>query len=69
MARLHYQSPDLVVDEKIRALRKEHPRAYFSWTPDEEEIFNEMMAAHLSVEEISTLLKRQPSAIRGRFGL
>ncbi len=69
LARLHYQSPDLVVDEKIRELRNEHPRAYFSWTPEEEEIFNEMMAAHLSVEEISMLLKRQPRAIKGRFGL
>lgn len=69
VARLHFQSPDLVVDEKIRQLRETHPRAYFSWTKDEEEIFNEMRAAGLGVQEMSAILKRQPSAIKGRFGV
>ena len=69
VARLHFQSPDLKVDEKIRTLRETHARAYFSWTTDEEEIFNEMVAAGLTIEAISTILKRQPSAIKGRFGV
>lgn len=69
VARLRFQSPDLKVDGQIRAIRELHPRAYYSWTTEEEAIYNEMVAAGLMIEEISMILKRQPSAIKGRFGV
>jgi len=44
-----------------------HPRAYSKWSPEEDAYLTELQEAGASTEEISSLLHRQPGAIRNRI--
>ena len=64
-------SPPLAVsspsDERLQAIRQEHPRAYEKWTPEEDE---ELLSLHAAATPLSGLVahfQRQPSAVRSRL--
>ena len=51
----------------IERVRKEHPRAYLRWSPEEDALFLEMIDKGMARLAISVVLQRQPSAIAARF--
>jgi phosphatidylserine/phosphatidylglycerophosphate/cardiolipin synthase-like enzyme len=52
---------------KIIEARKRHPRAYESWSDEEDELVSQWFQRGLSPEVIANLTGRQPSAIEGRL--
>ncbi|MCB9168863.1 MAG: hypothetical protein H6597_03275 [Flavobacteriales bacterium] len=51
----------------IEKLRREHPRAYLRWTPEEDALILEMLDKGMARLAISEVLQRQPSAIVSRI--
>jgi DNA-binding CsgD family transcriptional regulator len=51
----------------LAAIRRQHPRAYESWTADEEDRLTELVGAGTTPEEIALVLQRQAGAIRSRM--
>ena len=54
-------------NERLEAIRRQHPRAYEPWSPDEEARLLAMRRNGESTETIAGELQRQPSAIRSRL--
>ena len=52
---------------QLDKIRRQHPRAYEIWTPEEEARLSQAIGSGRTVEEISVLLERQSSAIRSRM--
>lgn len=51
----------------VNEIRKEHPRAYEKWDPEEEEALGVKYREGLSVSELAIIFQRQPGAIRSRL--
>jgi hypothetical protein len=51
----------------LAAIRRQYPRAYESWTADEEDRLTELVRAGTTPEEIAVTLQRQVGAIRSRM--
>jgi phosphatidylserine/phosphatidylglycerophosphate/cardiolipin synthase-like enzyme len=51
----------------IEKVRKQHPRAYLRWTPEEDALFLEMLDKGMARLAICGVLQRQPSAIASRI--
>lgn len=51
----------------LEAIRREHPRAYESWTEEEEARLRKERAQGKTVEDLAKLFQRQPGAIRSRL--
>ena len=54
-------------NERLEAIRRQHPRAYEPGTPDEEARLLALQQRGASIEMIAEELQRQPSAIRSRL--
>lgn len=54
-------------EERIARIKEKYPRAYESWSKDEEQKLIELHLASKTTEEISAELQRQPGAIRSRL--
>lgn len=52
---------------RTAAIQERHPRAYASWSSDEDQQLRELAEAGHDVDEISGQLQRQPAAIRSRM--
>lgn len=63
MIRLEWGIKTYTVEE----VRKNHKQAYAKWTREEEELLINSLAEGLNVEEIATMLERQPGAIASRI--
>ncbi|MBK9076609.1 MAG: hypothetical protein IPL77_16855 [Flavobacteriales bacterium] len=50
----------------IERVRKQHPRAYMSWTAEEDALVVDMLAKGMARLAMSEVLQRQPSAIASR---
>ncbi len=50
----------------IERVRKQHPRAYMSWTTEEDALVVDMLAKGMARLAMSEVLQRQPSAIASR---
>jgi broad-specificity NMP kinase len=48
-------------------VRSKYPRAYEKWSKSEEEILDQLYNEGTSIEEISIVLQRQPTALRSRL--
>ena len=59
--------PQLTASDRLDEIRKQHPRAYEPWTPEEETQLTELHAAGVSVADIAISLGRQPGAIESRL--
>ena len=54
-------------DRRLAEIRRAHPRAYEQWSSDEDARLTTLVRAGESVEQISHLLQRQPTAINSRL--
>ncbi|MCY3886775.1 MAG: ATP-dependent DNA helicase [Chloroflexi bacterium] len=54
-------------NKRLAAIRRQHPRAYKPWAPNEEARLLALQQRDESVETIARELQRQPSAIRSRL--
>ena len=54
-------------DERLQAIKEEHPRAYEKWTPEEDEELLSLHAAATPLSRLVTHFQRQPSAVRSRL--
>lgn len=52
---------------RLAAIQEQHPRAYAPWSQEEDLQLRQLVRAGLSVNDISSRLQRQPSAIRSRI--
>jgi hypothetical protein len=52
---------------KLDDIRKNHPRAYEKWAPEEDARLKSLHGLKKSIPEIAALLHRQPGAIRSRL--
>ena len=53
--------------ERLSEIKLKHPKAYEKWTDEEDKKLRNLMKAKKSVQDISVILERQPSAIRSRI--
>lgn len=53
--------------DRISKIREKHPKAYFPWTVEEDEMLEKAYCESKSVDEMSKSFQRQPSAIRSRL--
>jgi len=51
----------------LTKLRKEHPRAYVKWEPDEDDNLKRLFQQGKNFKELSEILMRQPGAIISRL--
>ncbi|MBI2314770.1 hypothetical protein HYU93_01795 [Candidatus Daviesbacteria bacterium] len=51
----------------IKQLRSKYPKAYELWAKDEEDSLKELWAHNKTIKEISSILQREPGAIRSRL--
>ena len=54
-------------NERLAAIRQQHPRAYEPWAPDEEARLLSMHKGDETIKTIARELQRQPSAIQSRL--
>ena len=54
-------------NERLAAIRQQHPRAYEPWVPDEEARLLSMHKGGETIKTIAAELRRRPSAIRSRL--
>ena len=54
-------------NERLAAIRQQHPRAYEPWAPDEEACLLSMHKGGETIKTIAAELRRRPSAIRSRL--
>lgn len=52
---------------RIDEIKDQYKKAYQKWNPQEENLLRLLFNDKLSIEDISSRLQRQPSAIRGRL--
>jgi DNA-directed RNA polymerase specialized sigma24 family protein len=52
---------------RLKDIRKQYPRAYEKWEPEEDDLLAEKYYEGLSVAEIAAFLERKPGAIRARL--
>ena len=52
----------------LERVRKSHARAYERWSASEDQQLKKLYESGRSVDEIASMLQRQPSAIRSRLG-
>ena len=48
-------------------IKRQFPKAYEQWTPDEDEKLKKQYAVGLSIPELAAFFQRQKSAIRSRL--
>jgi DNA-binding CsgD family transcriptional regulator len=60
-------TPSISNEERHAKIRQKYPRAYMSWSNEEERELINLFESNLSTKEIATQLQRQPSAIRSRL--
>lgn len=53
--------------KRLAEIRKRYPRAYISWTAEEEERLLANLSNGVPMDELANLLERRPSAIRSRL--
>lgn len=51
----------------IYEIRKEHPNAYEKWSPKDDSELEKLFCEKKTIDELSSIFKRQPSAIRARI--
>ncbi|HUT36237.1 MAG TPA: hypothetical protein VNE39_22300 [Planctomycetota bacterium] len=51
----------------LASIRRNYPRAYEKWTPEEEAHLRELAARGSSIRELAAQIQRQPGAIRSRL--
>ncbi|MBU8934908.1 MAG: DUF433 domain-containing protein [candidate division Zixibacteria bacterium] len=51
----------------LAEIRKEYPRAYEKWEPNEDNELASLFKSRLPFEDMSKALKRQPGAVRSRL--
>ena len=51
----------------MAALRRTHPRAYTTWTAEEDDQLKAAFARGEEIEHLATMFQRQPSAVRLRL--
>jgi len=56
-----------VTDPRLAKIREKHPRAYERWTEEEDNLLKQEFSDGVSVQDLSELLQRRPSAIRSRL--
>lgn len=54
-------------EERLARIRAEYPKAYEKWTEDEDHLLKQRFGEGTSIEELSKVFQRQPSAIRSRL--
>jgi len=52
----------------VASIRRDYPRAYQKWTPEEEAELKALTVRGNSIKELAAALHRQPGAIRSRLG-
>ena len=53
--------------ERLNEIKLKHSKAYKKWTDEEDKKLRNFMKSKKSVQDISVILERQPSAIRSRI--
>jgi len=56
-----------IIDKKIRAARKKHPRAYEPYTSEEDSLLCQAYEEIKDISELAELFQRQPSALFSRL--
>lgn len=56
-----------ITDPWLAKIRARHPRAYEQWTEEEDNLLKQRFSDGVSVQDLSELLQRRPSAIRSRL--
>jgi hypothetical protein len=56
-----------IADPRLAKIRARHPRAYERWTEEEDNLLKQKFSDGVSVQDLSELLQRRPSAIRSRL--
>jgi hypothetical protein len=56
-----------MVEMSIERIRREHPRAYRSWTPVEDGELADRFCRGMSIQELARLHERQAGGIRSRL--
>jgi ATP-dependent DNA helicase RecQ len=59
--------PPSAQDERLETIRRQHPRAYEKWTPEEDADLLSLYAAGTQLTGLVAHFQRQPSAIRSRL--
>jgi hypothetical protein len=54
--------------ERIAEIQRQHPNAYARWSDIDNQTLEDLFCQGVSVEDLSMIFKRQPSAIRARIG-
>ena len=54
--------------QRIKEIKEDFPNAYAPWSTEEDYLLETLYSKNRSVDEIASILKRQPSAIRARLG-